>query len=104
MSDSLLTIGITAVDARRYAVATHEYLSKPCRSATILGRALPTIVRANAARNSVSIRPAIGKAIRRAVAGVSTGASRTSRDVADCLLSSLVFVFNLENLGEYADG
>lgn len=43
-SESLPYSGTVIVEARRYAVTTHDRCSKPWRSATIAGSAVATIV------------------------------------------------------------
>ena len=48
-SETLPYSGTVIVDARRYAVTTHDRCSKPWRSATIAGSAVATIVWSSAA-------------------------------------------------------
>src|SRR5829696_7057094 len=63
--------GMVAVEASRYAVVTHAYCSKPCRSATILGSAVPTMVWSSATRNSASMSPATASTTPRPPASLS---------------------------------
>src|SRR4051812_35968545 len=56
MSLSVPNTGATAVEARRYAVITHDRLETSWNCRPIVGSAVATIVWSSAARNIVSIR------------------------------------------------
>src|SRR3954453_21522755 len=57
MSESLPYSGVEIVAVIRYAVVTHAWTLRPCRSSPIVRIAEVTIVWSSAARNMPSIRP-----------------------------------------------
>ena len=56
-------MGVMVVEVTRYAVVTHARRSRPLRSATMRGIAVPTIVWSSAASSSASIVPAVARMI-----------------------------------------
>ena len=78
-SPSLPHNGVEAVDESRYAVTTHERWVSSCRSATIVGRAVETIVWSSAARRSPSSSALM---IRRRRSGVNVSTGRGVVSVA----------------------
>ena len=62
-SPSLPAMGVMVVEVTRYAVVTHARRSRPLRSATMRGIAVPTIVWSSAASSSASIVPAVARMI-----------------------------------------
>ena len=56
-SEILPQSGVAAVEVSRYAVTTHESLSRPPNSEVILGRATATMLWSRAARNMPAINP-----------------------------------------------
>src|SRR4051794_33121576 len=57
MSDSLPYSGVEIVAVMRYAVVTHAWTLRPCRSSPMVRIADVTMVWSSAARNMPSIRP-----------------------------------------------
>src|SRR5579863_3449500 len=82
MSLNVPNTGATAVDARRYAVITHDRLETSRNWRPMVGKAVATMVWSRAARNIVSIK--LDRMVRispeaRAARGAIGGASLISR-------------------------